>query len=230
MNHSIKAVIFDAYGTLFDVAAMAPLVERFVPGAGDRFAALWREKQIDYTRLRTLSDRYADFWTVTGDALDYCCDRFAVCLSGSERDALMAAYAVLPPFAENGPALVRIKALGLPLGILTNGTRAMVDQAVAAAGFGGMFDVVLSVDTVRRYKTAGPAYQLAPDALGYDVGEILFVSSNGWDAAAATWFGFHTFWVNRTQGPRERLGIAPRAEGAAMGTVADYLEAWFKAP
>ncbi len=230
MNQPIKAVIFDAYGTLFDVAAMAPLVERFVPDAGDRFAALWREKQIDYTRLRTLSDRYADFLTVTGDALDYCCDRFAVSLSVSERDALMAAYAVLPPFAENRQALARIKTLGLPLGILTNGTRAMVDQAVAAAGFDWMFDVILSVDTVRRYKTAGPAYQLAPDALGCCAGEILFVSSNGWDAAAATWFGFHTFWVNRAAAPRERLGITPRAEGLLMGDVADYLEAWFKSP
>ena len=219
----IKAVAFDAYGTLFDVYSIGALAEEIFPGHGEALAALWRDKQIDYTRLRTLCGRYADFWTITGDALQFACETLGLGLSAQQQGRLMQQYASLVAFPENLAALQAMKRQGLPLAILSNGTPAMLASAIAAAGMDNVFDHVLSVDRVRKFKTAPEAYQLAPDAFGCPVAEILFVSSNGWDVCGATWFGFTTFWINRAGRPLERLGVTPTATGRSMNEVADFV-------
>jgi 2-haloacid dehalogenase len=212
----IKAVLFDAYGTLFDVYSVAVLAESFFPGHGERVAELWRDRQIDYTRLRTLSARYVPFQTVTEDALDYTCARLHLALSPDVRAQLLAEYTRLKCFDDVVPTLRALRAQGLPTGILTNGDPGMIARNVASADIAPLLDHVLSVDTVAKFKTAPEAYQLGPDALGLAPASILFVSSNCWDACAATWFGYTTFWVNRADLPLERLGVTPQAVGRTL--------------
>jgi 2-haloacid dehalogenase len=137
----------------------------------------------------------------------------------------MAQYERLTAFPENRNLLQRLKSHGLPLAILSNGTAQMIASAVSAAGMDGLFDHILSVDQVKRFKTAPEAYQLGPDAFGCPACEILFVSSNGWDVCGATWFGYTTFWVNRAGAPLERLGVQPSAQGRSLSDVAAFLEA-----
>ncbi len=221
---TIRAIAFDAYGTLFDVYSIAALAEELFPGAGPRLAEVWRERQIEYSRIRTLCDRYRDFWGVTRDALEFACERLGLELTPTAADRLMGQYARLAPFPENLAVLQRLRARRIPLAILSNGTAAMVASAVASAGMDGLFDHLLSVDSVRRFKTAPEAYELGPAAFGCAAGEILFVSSNGWDACAATWFGYTTLWVNRAGLPLERLGVKPSAEGRTLDDVLRFVD------
>ena len=160
-------------GTLFDVYSIGALAEELFPGAGKALAELWRDRQIDYTRIRTLSGRYADFWSVTGDALNFACDRLGLALTPDARACLMDQYARLGAFPENLGVLESLRRLGLPLAILSNGTPAMIASAVSAAGMDGLLDHILSADSVRQFKTAPEAYQLGPDAFGCPAGEIL---------------------------------------------------------
>lgn len=219
----IQAVAFDAYGTLFDVFSVGALVETFFPGKGVAVAITWRDRQIDYTRLRTMSDRYQDFWTLTGDALDFAAEFHGLELQPDQRLSLMNQYAELTAFDENATALGRLKQVGLPLAILSNGTPAMLDSALKSSGLGPFFDHVLSVESVRRFKTDAAAYQLGPDAFGCDAENILFVSSNCWDACCATWFGYTTIWLNRYNQPLERLGVTPHRIGSSLSDVADFV-------
>lgn len=221
--HTIKGIAFDAYGTLFDVKSVAVLAEEVFPGDGKDLAELWRERQIDYTRIRTMSGQYADFWTITRDALEFACDRLALDLKPRDRDRLMAQYERLPAFPENLHALQELRRLGAILGILSNGTPWMIANAVAAAGMDGLFDHILSVDSVRKYKTAPEAYQLGPDAFGCPARDILFISSNAWDVCGATWFGYTTFWVNRFEAPIEKLGVHPAGEGHTLRDVVTFV-------
>jgi len=223
MPPAIKAIIFDAYGTLFDVYSIGALGERFFPGAGARLAEMWRDRQIDYTRLRTLGKRYVDFWTITADALDYSCARLGLDLTDTRRAALLGQYAKLQAFPENLAVLDTLRARGLPLAILSNGTPAMLDSAIRAARMQDCFTHVLSVEAVRRFKTAPEAYQMGPDAFGLPASEILFVSSNNWDAVGATWFGHPAFWVNRAGHPGERLGVALAGEGRTLADLPDFV-------
>jgi 2-haloacid dehalogenase len=218
----LGAMLFDVYGTLLDVHGLTAVLEDAAPGHGAALSALWRTKQIDYTRLRTLSGRYAPFDEVTADALDAAAERLGVAISSGQRRHILAAYATLPAHPDTKPALERLAARGLALGVLSNGTLLMLEAALDAAGLARLLPVVLSVDAVRAYKTSPPAYQLGPDRLGLAAGAIGFVSSNAWDAAGATWFGYRVFWVNRAGEPMERLGAAPEATG---GSLLD-LEAW----
>lgn len=220
---SIKAIAFDAYGTLFDVYSVGALAEQLFPGKGAQLANLWRDKQIEYTRIRTLSARYRPFWEVTEDALTYSARRLGLELTADVRKRLMSQYACLSPFPENLAALKQLKELGLPLAILSNGTRQMLDIAVKSAGMTGLFDHLLTVDKVGKYKTAPEAYQLGPDAFGLAARDILFVSSNCWDACAATWFGYTTFWINRSGQPLEELGVRPTAEGNLLSDVLEMV-------
>ena len=222
MDPLIEAVVFDAYGTLFDVYSVGALAERLFPGHGSRLAVLWRDRQIDYTRLRTLSDRWADFRIVTADALDWAAAALGLDMTGPARERLLDEYDRLAAFPEILPALQRLRRAGLALAILSNGTRPMLESAVASAGLDGLFDHMLSADQVRRFKTAPELYQLAPDAFGRPAGAILFVSSNGWDACGATWFGFTSFWVNRSGLPAERLGVQPTGTGPDLDAAASF--------
>jgi 2-haloacid dehalogenase len=218
----LKSIAFDAYGTLFDVYSVSYLAEELFPGKGAQLTTIWRDKQIEYTRLRTLRDKYVDFWHVTVDALDYACATLGLEPTPSSRDRLMGQYAELSAFPENAEQLLRLKDAGLTLSILSNGTPWMLDQAVKASGLEGYFEHILSVDAVKRFKTAPEAYQMGPDALGCHTKEILFVSSNCWDICGATWFGYRTIWLNRHGLPLERLGVEPHQTGTSLEDVADY--------
>jgi 2-haloacid dehalogenase len=223
-RHQIEAIAFDAYGTLFDVYSIGSLAEEIFPGRGDALAQMWRDKQIEYTRLRSMCDRYADFWAVTGDALDYACDRLNLPADEAAKSRLMLQYRRLAAFADVPEALERLRERGMPLAILSNGTEEMLASAMAAAGLAGLFDHVLSVDWVRRFKTAPEAYQLGPDAFGCPAARILFVSSNGWDVCGAAWFGYTTFWMNRAGLPEERLGVHPVMTGRSMDDLVRFVE------
>jgi len=224
MTTEIDAVVFDAYGTLFDVHSIAAMAEELFPGIGGPLTVLWREKQLEYSRVRALCGRYADFWTVTGDALEFSCERLGVGLDATQRKRLMQQYECLAAYPENLPALRALSRMRLPLAILSNGTVDMLSKAVAAAGMDDLFTYILSVDRVKTFKTAPEAYQLGPDELRCPPNQILFVSSNGWDVCGATWFGYTTFWLNRDRLPRERLGIEPSVEGRSMRDVVEYCE------
>ncbi len=224
---SPKAILFDAYGTLFDVHAVVAAAEQLFPGRGDALSQLWRRKQIEYTQLRTLSDpagaRYRPFWDITLDALRHAGRSLGLELGAAAEKRLMDEYACLSTYPDTVPALRRLRELpGAPrLAILSNGNPRMLDIAVKSAGMAGLFDRVLSVDTVRAYKPAAAAYRLGTAAFGAAPREILFVSSNGWDAAGAGWFGYTTFWLNRRRRARARNSASRRPAPAAR--MADLL-------
>ena len=207
----IRACVFDAYGTLFDVNSAVSHCSTMLGSRGERLAALWREKQLQYSWLRSLQGRHADFWQVTGDALDYALEALGL-TDAALRERLMALYGTLDAFPEVAAVLAGLKARGFTLAILSNGTPDMLRTAIAHAGIGSFLDHVLSVEEVGIYKTAPQVYQLALDRLGVAAREISFQSSNGWDVYAASAFGMRTVWCNRTGQPRERLPGQPDRE------------------
>jgi 2-haloacid dehalogenase len=219
----MRAALFDVFGTLLDVYSVQTLGERLFAGHGARLAQLWREKQIEYTRLRTMSRRYVPFSQVTRDALDFSVAALKLEATEEAMRALLAQYEHLAPFPEALDALECLKDAGVTLGVLTNGDPPLVRAALDNAGLLGQFTHVLSADTVQAYKTADAVYELGTRALGAPAGDILFVSSNGWDAIGATWHGYTTFWVNRGGGPLERLGTEPHAVGRSLTEAVDLL-------
>jgi 2-haloacid dehalogenase len=211
----VKACVFDAYGTLFDFASPARACPD-VPGeAAGALTALWRDKQVQYTWLRAAQGRHADFAQVTADALDFALETLGLERPGL-RGRLLDLYLGLAAFPEVPEALARVRAAGLQTAILSNGTPAMLDSAVAAAGLAGCFGAVLSVEEVGAFKPDRRVYQLAVDRLCIPVGAIAFVSSNGWDAHAALAFGMRVVWCNRYGQPHERLPGAPDCEIATL--------------
>jgi 2-haloacid dehalogenase len=220
---NFAGIVCDAYGTLFDVYAIEAQLESRFPGKGRAIALRWRDKQIEYSRLRTMSGRYAGFWSVTVDALDYACEYERVALDGETRSRLLAQYERLPAHPEVPSALRALVARGLPLAVLSNANIAMLEAALIAAGLRPLFAHVLSVESVRKFKTAPEAYQLGPDAFGRPANELLFVSSNGWDAAGAAWFGYPAYWINRAGAPMERLDARPIATGRTMTDLVAFL-------
>jgi 2-haloacid dehalogenase len=223
VDGSTSAILFDAYGTLFDVYSIRALAEEMFQGQGAALATLWRDQQIDYTRLRTLSDRYADFLTVTEEALRYSCDRLRLVLSEDKCRRLLDQYHCLTPYPEVRPALERLRAHGFALAVLSNGTPSMLEAAIAAAGMSGLFTHILSADQVRKFKTAPEVYQLGVDVFERPAGELVFVSANGWDACCAAGFGYRTLWINRAGHPVERLGIVPTGEARNMNGILSFL-------
>lgn len=221
---SIQAIAFDAYGTLFDVYSIGALAEKLFPSRGAALAELWRDKQIEYTRLRTMCSMYKPFWEVTQDALVFACKKLKLDLTFDAQNALMGQYAKLQAFPENLSVLQQLQKMGLKLAILSNGNPQMLDAVVKAAGMQGMFNHVLSVDAVKKFKTAPEAYQLGPDVFGLPAKKILFVSSNSWDICGAAWFGYTTFWVNRAAAPLDELGVAPYGEGRMLTDLLGFAE------
>jgi 2-haloacid dehalogenase len=210
------ALVFDAYGTLFDVHSVVALCDELWPGKGTQLSQLWRTKQLEHTWLRSLMGRYEDFAHVTEGALRYACAALALPYDDAKRSRLMRAYLHLATFPEVKDALARLG--GIELAILSNGAPAMLRELVANAGLAGTIPHVLSVDEVGIYKPSPRVYQLAVDRLGVPATAIGFVSSNGWDAAGAKAFGFRTFWVNRGGAPFDPLGVAP---DHVIGSLAD---------
>jgi 2-haloacid dehalogenase len=223
----IRAVLFDAYGTLFDVYSIALLAEQLFPDQGQRLAQVWRDKQIEYTRLINTSNHgahYQPFWTLTEAALRYAIktvapDARAQWDSGGFQDhhrALKGQYRQLSVFPEAREVLTALRERGLATGILSNGDPEMLGISVRSAGLEELLDHVISVHPVRLFKTAPEAYALGPAATGVAADETLFVSANSWDALAATWFGYQTLWVNRQNMPFDELGTAPHHTGTSL--------------
>jgi 2-haloacid dehalogenase len=205
---SVRACVFDAYGTLFDFAAAARGCRDVLGESIDKLTALWRDKQLQYTWLRALQGRHADFWQVTGDALDFALETLTIEKPGL-RDRLMNLYLTLDAFPEVPDVLKRLKTAGLRTAILSNGSPMMLDAAVKEAGLGSLLDAVLSVEEVGVYKPHPKVYQLAVDRLGVPAGAIAYESSNAWDAYAASAFGMQVVWCNRYGQRPERLPGKP---------------------
>ena len=204
----IKALVFDAYGTLFDVHSVVALGEQLFPGHGKELSQMWRMNQLEYTWLRSLMGRYEDFEKVTSDALVFACERLNLGLNAEKRGRLMDAYNNLDTFPEVEDALKGLA--GIPLAILSNGSPKMLQAAVKSAGLEGVLSKVMSVDQVKIYKPSPSVYQLPIDSFKVaSRQQIGFVSSNGWDAIGAASFGLTAFWINRAHAPLEKLGLKP---------------------
>ena len=215
----IRAAVFDAYGTLFDFASAAARCADALGNKAGALTQLWRDKQLQYAWLRAAQSRHADFWQVTGDALDFSLETLGIAdASGALRQRLMDCYRTLDAFPEVPVALQRLKEAGLATAILSNGTPAMLAAAVEHAGIGAALDHVLSVEEVGVYKPAPAVYRLAVERLGVPANAIAFQSSNAWDIHAASAFGMQTVWCNRSGQRRERLPGAPDRE---IRTLAD---------
>ena len=200
--------VFDAYGTLFDVhAAIARHREAVGPDA-EAFSVLWRTKQLEYTWTNTLAGRYADFWTLTGQALDFCLSRFPS-VDRTLRAKLLDTYLTLDAYPDARAALRDLKGRGDKTGILSNGSPAMLEKAVQAAGIAGLLDALLSIDGLRMYKPRPEVYALVTQAFTCQPADVVFVSSNRWDIMGAGAYGFRTAWVNRTDMPDEYGAPAP---------------------
>lgn len=218
----VRACVFDAYGTLFDFGSAAA---RCADVLGDKTAALtalWRDKQLQYTWLRAAQHRHADFRTVTRDALDYALDTLEL-RSDALRDRLMDLYLNLEAFADVRPTLDLLKRRGFTTAILSNGTPAMLDAVVSAAGLDALLDAVLSVEEVSVFKPDPRVYQLAVDRLGTPAASIVFQSSNAWDAYAASAFGMKVVWCNRYGQRAERLPGRPDAEVRSLAELPPLL-------
>ena len=207
----IRACVFDAYGTLFDVTSAAQRCSGELGEITPRLAALWRDKQLQYSWLRTVQGHHADFWQVTGDALDFALDSLGIA-DPDLRERLMLLYLTLDAYPEVSGVLRQLRDVGFATAILSNGSPAMLTAAVDHAGLGAMFDHVLSIEDVGVYKPHPSAYRLACNHLGLPAGAIAFVSSNGWDAWSASAYGMRVFWCNRQRQVRERLPGSPDRE------------------
>jgi len=204
----VSACVFDAYGTLFDFASAARACRDVLGDNIDRLTALWRDKQLQYTWLRAVQGRHADFWQVTGDALDFALETLAIDTPGA-RERLMNLYLTLEVFPEVPEVLRRLKLAGMRTAILSNGSPSMLDAVVQASGLGSLLDAVFSVEEAGVYKPHPRVYQLAVDGLGIPARAIAFQSSNAWDAYAASAFGMQVVWCNRYGQRSERLPGAP---------------------
>jgi len=225
-----KLIAFDAYGTLFDVYSMGVLAEELFPGSGTALSLMWRDRQIEYTRLVTMSDPnpggskyYLPFWDLTIRSLRYVCKRMDLELSSVNEKRLMDQYAKLTGFPDSMNVLKTIKERGIATGILSNGSREMLATVVQSNGLEPYLDKVVTIEEVRLFKTAPQAYELLLKAFPVQKHEVLFVSSNAWDALAAKWFGFDVFWVNRLGHPFEEIGEKPTYEGKSLTEVLESL-------
>jgi 2-haloacid dehalogenase len=200
----INAYVFDAYGTLFDVHSVIE-AGRAITSDPAALSATWRQKQLEYTWLRSLMGRYEDFWAVTEAALRYAIRRLDLTATDTQVDRLMAAYLSLACFPDVKPALARLAPR--PCAVLSNGAPAMLKAAVESSGLGSWLGHVLSVDAVKIFKPAPAVYALGPATLRLRANQILFVSSNAWDVAGAKAFGYQVAWCNRNNAPEEELGF-----------------------
>jgi 2-haloacid dehalogenase len=210
-----KAVVFDAYGTLLDVHSMVREAGGNLP---EGFSTVWRQKQLEYTWLRALMERYEDFWEVTEAALRAACAQLRIEIDEPRIAEWMAAYLRPAAFADARTLLERLK--GRRLAILSNGSPRMLEAAIRHNGLERHFEEIISVERVRTYKPAPRVYALGQAALGIPAGEILFVSSNAWDAAGAKAYGYRVCWCNRTGAPMERLGFDPDLTVTSLDEIA----------
>lgn len=219
---ALKALVFDAYGTLFDVHSVITECDVLFPGKGTSLSQLWRGKQLEYTWLRSLMGRYADFSAITRAALTTACAMLRLELSEVAARRLMDAYLVLKVFPDVMDTLIWLRER--KLAILSNGSPAMLDAVVRHAGLDRVLDAVLSVDALRIFKPHPSVYAYAAERLQVPAGAIGFVSSNFWDVAGATSFGFRTFWINRAGAAPDDLGYRPAAVLSQLGELPSLLK------
>lgn len=219
----LDALVFDAYGTLFDVHAVVERCDRFWPGKGPQLSQLWRAKQLEYSWLRSLMGRYQPFSAVTREALGYACEALGLTLDDKRTKALMEEYLNLAPYPDVPESLPTLKGGGRKLAILTNGSPDMIEPLVKNRGLASHFDAVLSVDALKAYKPAPRVYQLAVDTLRVPAANIGFVSSNCWDALGARAFGFNVYWINRGGAPVDRLGLQPDGMLRSLGDLPERI-------
>tara|TARA_B100000686_G_C16643605_1_gene891529 strand:+ start:115 stop:804 length:690 start_codon:yes stop_codon:yes gene_type:complete len=209
--NDIRACVFDAYGTLFDVNAAAAHYQEKLGECWQPLANIWRQKQLQYTWLRGLMGRHTDFWQVTGDALDYAMESLKID-DAKLREHLMELYLRLDVYPEVGSVLARLKRAGLKTAILSNGSPKMLEAAISNANISEHIDAVFSVEDVGIFKPHSSAYQMGVDGLGFAANKMSFQSSNAWDAAAASAFGYRVVWINRFGQVRERIPEPPHTE------------------
>jgi 2-haloacid dehalogenase len=220
---TVRACVFDAYGTLFDFASAAARCSDVLGDKTAAVTALWRDKQLQYTWLRGLQGRHADFWQVTGDALDFTLETLGIPDPGV-RDRLMSLYRTLDCFPEVPDVLARLKRTGFATAILSNGAPGMLEDAVTSAKLQDVLDHVISVEEVGVFKPHPSVYQRAVDRLGVPASAIAFQSSNAWDAYAASAFGMRVVWCNRYGQRRERLPGAPDREIRTLSDLPQLLQ------
>ena len=204
----VQAIAFDAF-PIFDPRPIYALAEELFPGRGAEFSKAWRTRQFEYTWLRTVVGRYADFWQVTEDALLFAARDLKLALDSRKRARLMNAYLDLNVWPDVPEALKSLKAAGIRLAFLSNFSRQMLDAGIENSGLTGIFEQVLTTDQVKQFKPAPRAYQMALEALGLKREAIAFAAFAGWDASGAKWFGFPTVWVNRMNSAMEELNVLP---------------------
>jgi 2-haloacid dehalogenase len=217
----VRGLVFDAYGTLFDVHSIGIDCESLFPGKGAQLSHLWRTTQLEYTWLRSLMGRYAEFESITRDALGIACRTLGLELLQSDAEKLMQGYRRLNPFPEVSNALAALR--DYKMAILSNGSPAMLNALIEHAGLSRTFHAVISVDEVKVFKPHPDVYRLAAGHLDLAIHEIGFVSSNFWDIAGATSFGFRTFWINRKGGEPDELGFRPHAVIAHLGQIGPFI-------
>ena len=215
-----RAFVFDAYGTLFDVHSVVLRAAK-LPGDLQALSALWRQKQLEYTWLRSLMERYQDFWDVTEAALRAAVTQLKIQTSDAELHGLMQAYLRPSAFPDVTEALDALQ--DAPLAILSNGSPKMLASAVQHNGLTSCFAEIISVERIRTYKPSPRVYALAPEVLGFPPKEILFVSSNSWDVAGAKSFGYKVCWCNRSQGHMEHLGFSADLTISRLDQIPDCL-------
>jgi len=224
MSREISALVFDAYGTLFDVHSVTRLAESLFPGKGAALSAAWRTKQLEYTWLRSLMGRYEDFSRVTLSSLEWTFESLGIEAGEADRRALLDEYRRLAMFPEV-PAVLEELSRRRPLAILSNGHPEMLNAVVEHNGIADRFrGGVISVHSAKVFKPAPSVYRLVEDQLGLPRTLMGFVSSNGWDAAGAKTFGFQTYWINRGGAPVERLGVRPDATLANLTELAELVK------
>ncbi len=212
-----RAAVFDAYGTLFDVASASGRAKEVLGPRWQAVSDLWRAKQLQYTWLRSLMGRHADFWHVTSDALGFALESFGLG-DPDLHGRLMSLFERLEPFPDARPALERLREMRVRVAVLSNGAPRMLAAAGESSGLGRLFDEVISVEQVGTYKPSPAVYRLAVDRLGLWPAEIAFVSANGWDACGAKACGLRVAWCNRTGQPSERIPERPDVE---IGSLAE---------
>ncbi len=218
----IKAIAFDGF-PIIDGRSIALRAEELFPGKGENLANAWRTRQFEYTWLRTVSGHYVDFWQTTQDALVFATRSMGLELSTDTRDRLMRTYLELKSWPDALPALETLRAAGIRLAFLSNFTVPMLDAAIENSGLRGFFEAHLSTDRVRAFKPHPRAYEMGLKAFRASRDEIVFCASAGWDAAGAQWFGYRTFWVNRSQQPTEELGVKPDGIGTGMADLVKFV-------
>ncbi len=218
----IQAVAFDGF-PIIDPRPVLAKAEEMFPGKGLKLGDAWRTRQFEYTWLRTLGGRYADFWQVTEESLVFAAKALAIDLSADKRDQLMQSWLALKAWPDVAPALQALKAAGIRMAFLSNLTDSMLDAAVKNSALEGFFEPHLSTDKVSAFKPDPRAYQMGLDAFGLKKEEIAFAAFAGWDAAGAKWFGYPTFWVNRLNAPVEELSAAPDGMGSGLDDLVKFV-------